>query len=377
MTGMTTPTRRTPEAARASTSTWRTAAPTIHQVARRARVSTATVSRVISGAKRVSPELAERVWRAVEDLDYRPNKVARNLRVRATSTVGVVIPDVENPFFTSVVRGIEAGLQERRFTLLLANSDGDPERERLSLETLCAEEVAGLLVVPCNADARPYQRVAQQGVPVVAVDRSPIGLDVDLVRVTNEEGAHDAVSHLAQLGWQPIALVGGPPETNVAVERERGYRRALDEAGVPHDAACIQRADFKEEGGRRAMTALLQTPVRPRAVFVANNLMAMGALQAIGDAGLRVPQDIALVLFDDIPWAACMNPPLTAVAQPTYDLGLSAARLLLDRLVEPHRPIRHVVLRTTLIVRSSCGVALGRPPWTGQNDTRPPDRPEE
>lgn len=335
-------------------------APTVRQVARHARVSTATVSRVVSGSRFVSPEVAARVWAAIRELDYRPNHVARNLRVRTTSTVGVIIPDIQNPFFTSVVRGIEAGLQERRFTLLLANSDGDPERERGCIESLCAERVAGLLIVPSQSDGKIYERLARHGPPIVALDRSPANLDVDQVRVTNEEGARSAVRHLASLGWTRIAFIGGPGEANVAVDRERGYRQALAEAGLTVDPSLIQRADFKEDGGYRAMTALLNGPVRPRAVFVANNLMAMGALHAIGDAGLRVPEDIALALFDDIPWAARLHPPLTAVAQPTYDLGLSAARLLLERLRDPHRPVRHLVLQTTLVVRASCGVELVR-----------------
>ena len=243
------------------------------------------------------------------------------MRARATSTIGVVIPDIQNPFFTSVVRGIEDALQVEKFTLLLANSDGDPSRERVCLDTLCAEEVAGLVFVPCNAEPRAYEHLGRQGVPVVAVDRSPVGLSVDLVGVTNVEGARDAVLHLAALGRRRIALIGGPPSANVAVEREQGYREALDQASLSYVPALVVRADFREEGGYQAMVSLLNRPVLPDAVFVANNLMAMGALHAMADASLRVPDDVALVSFDDIPWGARVSPPLTAVAQPTYDLG--------------------------------------------------------
>ncbi len=306
----------------------------------------------------VSGELAQRVWDAVSELEYRPNHIARNLRARATSTIGVVIPDIQNPFFTSVVRGIEDALQVEKFTLLLANSDGDPSRERVCLDTLCAEEVAGLVFVPCNAEPRAYEHLARQGVPVVAVDRSPVGLSVDLVGVTNVEGARDAVLHLAALGRRRIALIGGPPSANVAVEREQGYREALDQAGLSYVPALVVRADFREEGGYQAMVSLLNRPALPDAVFVANNLMAMGALRAMADASLRVPDDVALVSFDDIPWGTRVSPPLTAVAQPTYDLGVSAARILLDRIREPHRPIRRVALQTTLVVRRSCGALV-------------------
>ena len=350
--------RRAPKRHRPALRTWRASAATIHEVARRAKVSSATVSRVLSGAKFVSGELVDRVWRAVNELDYRPNQVARNLRARATRTIGVVIPDIQNPFFTSVVRGIEDALQERQFTLLLANSDGDPDRERVCLETLCAEEVAGLLMVPCNDEPLAYAPLVRQGVPVVAVDRVAADFDVDSVGVTNEEGAFEAVRHLAGLGWRPIALIGGPQTTNVAVERERGYHRALAECGLSEMPTLVERADFREDGGYAAMQRLLERTPRPRAVFISNNLMAMGALRAISDAGLRVPDEVALVLFDDIPWGARVNPPLTAVAQPTYDLGVSAARLLLDRIHEPDRPVRHVALKTELIVRDSCGIHL-------------------
>ncbi len=348
-------TPRGPRTRQHSHTTWRASAPTIYEVAEQAQVSAATVSRVLSGAKFVSGELAQRVWDAVSELEYRPNHIARNLRARATSTIGVVIPDIQNPFFTSVVRGIEDALQVEKFTLLLANSDGDPSRERVCLDTLCAEEVAGLVFVPCNAEPRAYEHLGRQGVPVVAVDRSPVGLNVDLIGVTNEEGARDAVLHMASLGRQRIALIGGPPSANVAVEREQGYRKALEQAGLAYLPALVVRADFREDGGYEAMTSLLGRPVLPDAVFVANNLMAMGALRALSDAALRVPDEVALVSFDDIPWGTRVSPPLTAVAQPTYDLGVSAARILLDRIREPHRPVRRVALQTTLVVRRSCG----------------------
>jgi DNA-binding LacI/PurR family transcriptional regulator len=313
------------------------------------------VSRVVSGKGRVSDGLREKVLRAARELDYRPNRVARNLRVRATRTIGVVIPDIVNPFFTAVVRGIEDALHPEDYTLLLGNSDGRAERERLYLDTLRAEGVAGILFVPSNGRPDAYSSLGRAGIPVVAIDRSPVGLDVDLVTVTNEEGAHAAVAHLCRLGWKRIGIVAGPSHLNVARERERGYERALREAGMPADPDLVRRADFKEHGGYDAMRSLLGLPHRPDAVFVANNLMAMGALHAIGDAGLRIPEDMGIVCFDDVPWGASLQPPLTVVDQPAFELGSAAARILLGRLREPHGPVRRVVLPTRLIVRASCG----------------------
>lgn len=337
---------------------------TISEVAARAHVSTATVSRVIAGTARVSETLRDQVQRAARELDYRPNRVARNLRVQATRTIGVVIPDIVNPFFTSVVRGVEDAIQPEDYTLLLGNSDGKAERERLYLDTLRAEGVAGILIVPSNSQPDAYVSLGRAGIPVVAIDRSPVGLDVDLVTVTNEEGAHAAVAHLCAVGWKRIGLIAGPSHLNVAQEREHGYERALREAGMAVDPGIVRRADFKEQGGYDAMRSLLDLAHRPTAVFVANNLMAMGALHAIGDAGLKIPEDIGIVSFDDVPWGAWLQPPLTVVDQPAYDLGASAARLLLGRLREPHRPIRKLVLQTRLVVRASCGAAaaVGKAP---------------
>lgn len=331
---------------------------TISEVAARARVSTATVSRVLARTGKVSDELREKVHRAARELDYRPNRVARNLRVRATRTIGVVIPDIVNPFFTAVVRGIEDALHPEDYTLLLGNSDGRAERERLYLDTLRAEGVAGILFVPSNGRPDAYGSLGRAGIPVVAIDRSPVGLDVDLVTVTNEQGAHDAVAHLCRLGRRRIAIVGGPWHLNVARERERGYVRALREAGMPAAADLVRHADFREQGGYDAMRSLLDLADRPDAVFVANNLMAMGALHAIGDAGLRIPRDLAIVCFDDVPWGAWLLPPLTVVDQPAHELGAAAARMLLGRLREPGGPVRKVVLPTRLVVRASCGAGL-------------------
>ena len=328
---------------------------TISEVAARAGVSTATVSRVIAGTGQVGDTLRSRVVRAARELDYLPNRVARNLRVRTTRTIGVVIPDILNPFFTGVVRGIEDALQLEDYTLLLGNSDGQTERERLYLDTLRGEGVAGILFVPSNGEKDAYRSLRRAGIPVVAIDRSPVGLDVDLVTVTNEEGAHSAVAHLLSAGWKRIGLIAGPSHVNVARERERGYVRALEEAGMATSPDLVRRADFREQGGYDAMRSLLELAERPTAVFVANNLMAMGALHAISDAGLEIPKDIGIVSFDDLPWGAWLQPALTVVDQPAHDLGATAARILLSRLRDPDRPIRKVILQTKLVVRASCG----------------------
>jgi LacI family transcriptional regulator len=330
-------------------------ATTIKQVAQHAGVSTATVSRALADAKGVGDQLRRRVRHVAKRLGYEPSRVARSLRVGTRLTVGVVIPDIQNPFFTSIVRGIEDVLHGAGYTLLLANSNEVPLREQRMLSTLRSEGVAGIVFVPINAAKTGYRQLLTMRTPVVAVDRLPAGLRTDLVTVANAEGARVATKHLIALHHRDIALLGGPPQHSTAYERQLGYEQALTDAGIPIRADFIVEGDFREAGGYAGMKALLARPHVPTAVFVANNLMTLGALRAIHESGLRIPTDLALVSFDDIPWAASLNPPLTAVAQPAYEIGGTAAGLLLHRIADPERPVRHVVLETRLIVRASCG----------------------
>lgn len=344
-------------ASRARPRSARSPAATIKRVADRAGVSIATVSRVFADPDAVSAALRQRVQEAASALSYRPSRAARTLRVGTSQAVGVVIPDLENPFFTAVVRGIELVLQQAGYTLLLANSDEDTARERSILETLRAEGVAGIVIVPINAARDAYREVLAPPLQVVAVDRSPTNLRVDLVTVHNVEGTRRGVEHLLALGHREVALLGGPSRHSTAKERERGYHDAMRAAGRAVRPELLHNADFRESGGYDGMKALMALPRRPTAVFVANNLMTLGAFRALHEAGIRIPDEVALVGFDDMPWATSLNPPLTAVNQPSQEIGSSAADLLLDRIARPDRSIRHLILETTLVVRASCGAA--------------------
>lgn len=329
--------------------------PTIKQVADLAGVSTATVSRVLDENSGVSQELIDRVREAVRTLDYHPNRAARNLRKRVAQTVGVVISDIQNPFFTSVVRGIEKVLVEADFILLLCNSDEDPKREKIHLATLKSEGVAGIILATTRSDAELYHQLLNNRTPLVGIDRTPEQLSMDVVSVTNTRGAFTAVSHLADLGHKRVALISGPRQLSTARERFEGYEEAVHARGLAHSDDLIQFSDFRQSGGYKSMQTLLDQPEPPTAVLVSNNLMTLGALQAIHERNLSIPDQIAIVGFDDMPWATSLQPPLTAVAQPTYELGIAAAQLLLDRLREPERPFRHVVLETQLMIRASSG----------------------
>ena len=339
---------------------------TIRDVAQLAKVSTATVSRVFSGAAEVRKELSERVRRAAQALSYRPNPMARSLRTRTTRVIGVVVPDIENPFFTSVTGGLEEVLRGAGYSLLLANSGEDPERERRNVEALRGEAIAGLIFTPSGGDLSPYQAFAAAGVPLVAVSRAAPGLDADTVTVTNREGARQAVEHLLSLGHRRIGMIGGPLSISTAAERLRGYEQALARHGGV-SPELVEYAGFRQAGGYAAMKKLLALPKPPTAVFTASNLMTLGALQAIHEAGLKIPAGIAVVGFDDMPWAVSLQPPLTVVAQPAFEVGVTAGRLLIERLKEPGLAARHVELPARLIVRASSGAA-------GKSRARPPRR---
>jgi LacI family transcriptional regulator len=334
-------------------------ASTIRDVAESAGVSIASVSRVFSGGARVTEDVSRRVREAARLLNYQPSRVARNLRVRQTQTVGVVIPDIENPFYTSVIGGIEEVLQASEYSLLLANSNENPKREQTNVRTFQAEAVAGIIFAPSGSDVGMYAQLVAAGMPLVAVSRVPDTLEIDAVSIANREGARIAMDHLMSLGHRRIALISGPPWINTAKERLVGYEESLRTHGVPIERDLVQYADFRQRGGYDAMRVLLSLREIPTAVFVGSNLMTMGALQAIHESKLNIPNDISVMGFDDMPWAVSLNPPLTAVAQPAYQVGITAARLLLERVRNPDRPPHRVVLDTSLTLRSSCGAPRG------------------
>jgi LacI family transcriptional regulator len=329
---------------------------TIKDVAAQASVSIATVSHVVNGTRFISDEVRERVQRAIAELDYQPNRVARNLRSSSTRTIGVIVSDIQNPFFPSVVRGIEDVLQAAEYTLLLGNSDWNLARERLYLATLRAEGVAGIIFTPSSEDVTEYQQFLKSGIPMVAIDRAPVGWGGDAVTVMNMKGAQDAVAHLIGQGHRRIGLINGPLQIGTAYERQTGYEQALIAGSLPIIPELIRNTDFRQTGGYETMNELLNLAEPPTATFIANNLMTLGAIQALYERNLHMPADMALIGFDDVPWAIALQVPLTTVAQPTYALGATAARLLLERLREPKLQSRHVVLETQLLVRASSGV---------------------
>ncbi|MEU1592233.1 LacI family DNA-binding transcriptional regulator [Streptomyces sp. NPDC005708] len=331
----------------------RTQVVTIHDVARAAGVSPATVSRVFNGGK-VTPERVLSVQQAAEALGFAPNRLARSLRKQRSSVIALIIPDIENPFFTSLARGVEDAAQRTSFSVVLCNSDEDTDKERRYLEVALGEQMAGVIVAAASQDETDLGPLLARGVPVVAVDRRPHEADVDAVQVDNQHGGEAATRHLLRAGYRRIACIAGPPGASTSEERLAGYRMALRSAPdpAPADDAYVRHGDFRVEGGRAAMRELLALPEPPDAVFVANNLMTIGVLGALREVG-RTPPSIGVLSFGDVPWSSLIQPSLTVMELPSYELGRTAADLLLQRIEGKPSPLQTVVLRATLQVRES------------------------
>ncbi len=326
---------------------------TMADVAREAGVSVATVSRVLGGRSSVDPILAKRVHAAAARLDYRPNRVARSLRTRRSSMWALILSDVRNSFFTDVAIAVEEIADAAGFSVVLCNSQEDLEKERRYLRLAAAERMSGVILSPESGSETDIGDLAALGVHVITVDRKLERHHVDHVVVDNAHGGELAVLHLVASGFRRIACITGPTTTTTGAERLLGYRRGLARAGQTSSPELVRTGDFREGSGYEAMSSLLALGEPPDAVFVANHLMTVGALQAIDAAGLAVPRDIAIVGYDDTPWAPLMRPPLTTVAQPTYDVGAEAARLLLGRIDGYQGAVREVLLQPTLRIRAS------------------------
>ncbi|MFE2580668.1 LacI family DNA-binding transcriptional regulator [Streptomyces sp. NPDC059378] len=325
----------------------------IKDVAVAAGVSVATVSRVLNDHPSVSPTARERVLAAVGELGYRPNAVARSLRTDRTRTLGLVISDVLNPYFTELARFVEEEARALGYSVIIGNADERPGLQDHHVRTLLDRRIDGLLVSPTDGCSPLMLEVARAGTPMVFVDRWIPGVDVPVVRSDGQAAIEALVAHLYGLGHRRLAIIAGPAATTTGRERIGAFRDALAAYDLPLPDAYIGQGDFQAESGRRATEGFLDLPEPPEVVFAADNLMALGALDAIRDRGLRVPHDIALAAFDDIPWFVHTDPPITAIAQPTGELGRAAVRALIDR-IEGRTP-ESVTLPARLVVRRSCG----------------------
>lgn len=325
--------------------------PNISDVARQAGVSTATVSRFLRG-QRVHAEDAIR--QAVEDLGYRPAAAARSLRSGVHYAIAVVVPDVTNPFFAGLVKGIESVCRSGPYSVFLVNTDENSELEDNVVADIM-QRVDGIILTPATEQDKTPAHIHQAGMPLVFVDRELPGERFDSVLVDNAGGARIAAGYLAGLGHTRIAVISGPLNTTPGRERYEGFVAAVEDLGGEVPEHYREIADFRESGGYQAMLRLLALPTPPTAVFCANNLMTVGALKALHNMRVRVPQDLSVIGFDDLDLATLLWPPLTVIDRPVVEQGVLAARMLLARLSgQGSREPQRVMLSTRLIERASC-----------------------
>ena len=325
---------------------------TIYDVARAAGVSTSTVSHVLNGTRYVSVETEHRVRQAMQELHYRPNSLARGLVRQETQTLALIVPDNVNPFFAELARGIEDHGFAAGYNVILCNSDRNTSKELAYLDMLISKRVDGIIYMTMSTQIDQLQPLLDNRIPLVTFDRDYEGIDT--VLLDNEQGGYDATRHLIDLGHRHIACIGGPDAKTRSHERVRGYERAMVEAGLVVDERLIQPGAWTYESGQAAARRLLHLPVPPTAIFACNDLMAIGVISALREQGLRVPEDVSVVGFDDIPFGAYFFPPLTTLATPLMEVSQRLCQLLLDRINGqlPPQPQRSIV-HGQLVVRGS------------------------
>jgi len=327
---------------------------TLQEVAELAGVSQATAGRALGGYGSISEGSRERVERAAMKLGYRTHGVARALASGTTKSIGLVIGDIENAFFATFARGLSDVMHEAGYTVVLANADENWDLERQALEVLETRSVDGMVVAPApDSDTTLLQGLSER-VPLVVVDRTLPGLDVDTVLVDNVAGGASAAKHLADLGHREIGLMTEPPVLSSVRERVQGYEETLESYGLESDPALVAVGTPKLEGGLLAAIEILESKDRPQAIFATTNTMTAAVLAATVELGLKIPDDLSLVGFDDSEWMRLVSPPITVVRQPVYDLGQATGRLLNDRINGWSGDAKRLRLKTELVVRQSC-----------------------
>jgi LacI family transcriptional regulator len=331
---------------------------TIHDVAAHVGVSAMTVSRVLNKSTRVAESTRLKIEEAIRQLGYVPNNLARGLRA-STRTFALIIPDVSNPFFTDIVHGAEEVAWQQGYTVFLGNTHSSAEREKHYLYKFLGHSIDGLLIAPSGHETKAtLDNVTARGIPFVLVDATVQGIKSDRVIGDNFSGAVQLTEHLISLGHKRIAYIGGRPDISTAQDRERGYKKALAKHGLEVRPAYIYSSHFRRQEGYAIAKSLANLTTPPTAIFASNNELAVGVVEALRDMKLRVPQDMALVCFEDVELASALNPFLTVMAQPAKEFGRIGATYLLERILHPELPVRSTVLAPSLIVRQSCGAGI-------------------
>lgn len=326
----------------------------IKDIAEAAGVSTATVSRVLSGKQNVRTEVKSKVLDVVKRMNYSPNRAARSLRSRKSSSIGLIVADIQNPFFASVTRAVEDVAQANDYSVILCNTDENPDKERMYLELMQDENAAGIILSPTGRLAKYFpQELADIG-PMVVIDRKVQDVDIDCVVIDNFSAAKALTQHMLEHGYKRIAGVFGAGSVT-GQERLAGFKAALYDAEIAIHDTFIVEIPAREAEGHAAVTDLLNLAHPPEAILTSSGLLATGAFKAIRDKEIPVPGTVAFATFDESPWTSMIRPAITVIEQPTYAIGQTAGEMLLKRIADPNRPTRQVVLSSKLIIRQSCG----------------------
>jgi LacI family transcriptional regulator len=332
---------------------------TIKDISQAANVSTATVSHVINNSRYVSEETRLQVLEAVQRLNYQPSAIARGLRTKKTNTLALIIPDITNPYFSDLTRGFQDTADEKGYLVVLCNTDRSLDREKRFLETMWQQRVEGIVLNPSKVTAKDLLQIVKARIPVVMIGSQVEQNDFDKIMVDNVRGGYDAVHYLCGLGHKRIGLVCGLRTTSSSLQRYQGYLEALSKNSLPFDEQLVAEGEITYDGGYQCIRQLLSLSSPPTAIFATSDIMALGAKAGIEDAGFRIPADISVIGFDDIPDVSRTRPRLTTIAQPKYQMGQVAAGILFEQIDSNNTlPRRKVILEHTLVVRESTGVRL-------------------
>ena len=325
----------------------------IKDVADAAGVSTATVSRVLTNKPHVRPQVRDRVLAVVEAMNYRPNRVARSLRAQKSNVIGLIVADIRNPFFTAVSRSVEDIAYQHQLNVFLCNTDENPAKEKMYLDLMQDQNVAGIILSPTRKLTETFSHTERFNIPTVTIDRRIPDANIDSILIDNVEAAYNLTNHLFDDGHRKIAALLGL-DSFTAKERHKGYARALAEHALEPSREIVHYVRPKEEEGYRMTHELLHLPEPPDAILASNALLLEGAFRALSESTLAMPDEIALAGFDDPTWATLVKPQVTVIQQPVYEIGKVAAELLIERIAEPERAAREIILKSKLIVRQSC-----------------------
>ncbi|WP_413303858.1 LacI family DNA-binding transcriptional regulator [Bacillus sp. 1P10SD] len=328
---------------------------TLKEVAQLANVSTATVSNVINNTKHVSEDLKKKVYESMKALNYKPNEIAKSLKVKQSRLIGILISDISNSFISKVVKGIESTLSEKGYNVLLCSTDSDVEKEKEYLEVLMGKRIDGLIISSSGA-GNHYDDLLKAKVPLVFLNRCPEHLPSNMVMTNNIKGAYMATEHLIKHGYKKIAIITGPMQYSTGRDRYIGYKRALEDYAISYHDELVLEGDFTIESGYGLTKEIIESKMKIDAIFISNNSMSLGSYKYIKEQGLKIPQDIALYGFDDPEWADVVDPPLSGITQPAFELGVYAAQKMIDTIQGTCPEIREIkYLDPNMIIRKSCG----------------------